>query len=93
MTIDTAGRLWVALFGGYALACYNSKTGEQLGKLKLPVRHPTCPVFGGPNLDTLYMTCKGVEPEKGAGGIWAIKIPGVQGVAASYPANVILTNG
>ena len=79
------------MFDGHALACYDSKSGKQLGKLRMPVKHPTCPVFGGPKLDVLYVTCKGLEPEEGAGGIFAVKIPDVHGLAASYSANVQLT--
>ncbi|KAK9816013.1 hypothetical protein WJX74_008749 [Apatococcus lobatus] len=88
MTIDSCGRLWVALFEGSAVACYDSNTGKYLGKLDMPVRHPTCPIFGGPKLDTMYVTCKGEEPEKGAGGVFAATIPGVHGVAASYLAKI-----
>ena len=87
-TIDSCGRLWVALFDGGALACYDSSSGHSLGKVKMPVRHPTCPVFGGKDLDVMYVTCKGEEPEQGAGGIFAVKLPGVKGAAASYAAEL-----
>ncbi len=88
MTIDSCGRLWVALFDGHALACYDSNTCKLLGKLRMPVRHPTCPVFGGSKLDVMYVTCKGLEPETGAGGIFSVKVSGVSGMAPAYPANV-----
>ncbi|KAK9863650.1 hypothetical protein WJX84_010425 [Apatococcus fuscideae] len=90
MTIDSCGRLWVALFNGGALACYDSKDGKELGKVQMPVRQPTCPVFGGPNLDIMYVTCKGEEPEEGAGGVFAVGIPGVRGTTASCPAKIQL---
>ena len=88
MTIDSCGRLWVALFDGSAVACYDSNTGKYLGKLEMPSRQPTCPVFGGSKLDTMFVTCKGEEPETGAGGIFSVIIPGVQGVAAAYCAKI-----
>ena len=88
MTIDSLGRLWVALFEGSALACYDSNTGKFLGKLDMPVRQPTCPVFGGRQLDIMYVTCKGEEPQQGSGGIFSVTIPGVRGVAASYPTKI-----
>lgn len=88
MTIDSYGRLWVALFDGSAVACYDSNSGKYLGKVEMPVRQPTCPVFGGSKLDRMFVTCKGEEPQPGAGGIFTVTIPGVQGVAAAYCAQI-----
>ncbi len=54
-TVDAEGRLWVALWGAAALLCF-SPDGTLLQRLPLPVSHPTCPVFGGPALDRLFVT-------------------------------------
>lgn len=53
--VDAEGRYWVALFEGQRLACL-SPEGELLAELPLPVRCPTMPCFGGPDLRTLYIT-------------------------------------
>ncbi|WP_337843375.1 SMP-30/gluconolactonase/LRE family protein [Rheinheimera sp.] len=53
--IDAEGNLWVALWGGGALAQYRS-SGELLALHPLPVSQPTCLAFGGPELDLLFVT-------------------------------------
>jgi L-arabinonolactonase len=54
-TVDASGCLWVALVLVAKLACY-SPNGRLLRTIDLPVPYPTCPCFGGPNLETLYVT-------------------------------------
>ena len=92
MTNDAEGNLWVALFGGSAIACYSPKTGEQLRKVQIPLEKVTCPVFGGPELDTIYVTSAkiGLDDIPGAGGIFAVKIPGIKGKCPAYTANVAI---
>lgn len=56
--IDALGRVWVACVHGGALACFDPN-GALLERVELPVRRPTCPVFGGPDLRTLFVTSIG----------------------------------
>lgn len=56
MTIDNEGKLWVALFGGSAVARYDPENGTLIAKIKLPVEQSTSVAFGGDNLDQLYIT-------------------------------------
>jgi sugar lactone lactonase YvrE len=56
MCIDAAGNLWVALWGGWSVACYNSRTGAQIAKVEVPVEAVTSCCFGGSGLDELYIT-------------------------------------
>lgn len=56
MTIDSEGMLWVALWGGYKVIRYNPITGEKIGTIHVPDKYVTCPVFGGKDLKTLYIT-------------------------------------
>jgi len=56
MTIDTTGRLWVAQWGGFGVYCYNPDSGEMLSKIQVPAPQVACCTFGGPLLDTLYIT-------------------------------------
>lgn len=56
MTIDDNDCLWIALWGGSAVVCYDPKTAELLHKIDVPANQVTSCAFGGPNLDELYIT-------------------------------------
>lgn len=81
MTIDSNGCLWVALWGGGAVACYDPKTSKLLRKIDLPASQVSSCAFGGPDLDDLYITTAGdgAEKEPLAGRLFRIK-PGVKGL-------------
>jgi sugar lactone lactonase YvrE len=53
--VDSEGCYWVAMFEGARLLRF-SPAGELLLTVPLPVRCPTMPCFGGPDLRTLYVT-------------------------------------
>ena len=53
--VDAEGAYWVAMFEGQRLLRL-AADGTELAELKLPVRCPTMPCFGGPELKTLYIT-------------------------------------
>jgi sugar lactone lactonase YvrE len=53
--VDVEGCYWVAMFEGQRLLRL-SPAGELLREIVLPVRCPTMPCFGGPDLKTLYIT-------------------------------------
>jgi sugar lactone lactonase YvrE len=53
--VDAEGCYWVAMFEGARLLRL-SPQGEQLAEIRLPVRCPTMPCFGGADLRTLYIT-------------------------------------
>jgi sugar lactone lactonase YvrE len=55
LTVDTAGDVWVALWGGAAVRCY-SPEGSLLATVPVPVDRPTSCAFGGPDLSTLFIT-------------------------------------
>ena len=56
--IDSQDHVWVACVHGGALACFDA-AGHLVERIDLPVRRPTCPVFGGPDLRTLFLTTIG----------------------------------
>lgn len=81
MAIDAAGGLWVALWGGGAVRRYDAE-GRLTEVVGVPgVSHTSAAAFGGPDLDTLYITsCRqhlhtGAEPATGA--LFAVE-PGVR---------------
>ena len=53
--VDAEGAYWCAMFEGQRLLRL-APDGRVLQELKLPVRCPTMPCFGGPDLRTLYIT-------------------------------------
>ncbi len=53
--MDSEGAYWVAMFEGQRLLRL-APDGRVLAELPLPVRCPTMPCFGGPDLKTLYIT-------------------------------------
>ena len=54
-TVDAQGFLWSACVGGYALARYAPDGGVDR-IVELPVARPTSVIFGGADLQTLYVT-------------------------------------
>ena len=86
MAIDSEGMLWVAHYGGSCVSRWNPNTAQLLEKIDLPVTQVTACAFGGPNLDTLFITSAAQELDAAelarqplAGGLFAIKTP-YQGV-------------
>lgn len=55
LVVDSEGCLWVAMWGGGAVRRY-SPGGRLLEAFLVPVSQPTCPAFGGPDLEDLYLT-------------------------------------
>ena len=53
--MDAEGCYWAAMFEGQRLLRL-SPEGEIVREVELPVRCPTMPCFGGPDLKTLYIT-------------------------------------
>lgn len=56
MCIDAAGNLWVALWGGWGVACFDPRTGAHLAKIDIPVECVTSCCFGGDAWDELFIT-------------------------------------
>ena len=54
-TVDADGNLWVALVQAHKVGCF-TPAGDLLRLVDSPVPYPTCPCFGGPELDVLYVT-------------------------------------
>ena len=55
MTVDAAGDLWVAIYGGGRINRY-APDGSLRQAYAIPVRQCTCCAFGGPGLDQLFVT-------------------------------------
>ncbi len=86
MTIDAKGNLWVALWAGWGVGCWNPNTGELLGKVEIPVECVTACCFGGEDYRTLFITTasrdldeKGHLEQPQAGGLFSADV-GVAGL-------------
>jgi sugar lactone lactonase YvrE len=55
MTVDAAGDLWVAIYGGGQVHRY-SPHGQLLEVLTVPAEQSTCCALAGPGLQRLYVT-------------------------------------
>jgi len=56
MAMDTEGKIWVALWGGWSVVRFDPETGEELARIPVPVSRTSACAFGGPDLDELYIT-------------------------------------
>ncbi|GGD22656.1 hypothetical protein GCM10011389_33060 [Pontibacillus salipaludis] len=56
MTIDDEGMLWIAHFGGAKVSRWNPDTGEKVEEIPVPALNVTCCVFGGVNMNELFIT-------------------------------------
>jgi sugar lactone lactonase YvrE len=86
LAVDAEGGVWVALANGWTLRRYGPEGGIE-EELRLPVRNPTCPGFGGPDLGTLYLTSAHLRSDPTyadesppAGALFALDV-GVAGLA------------
>ncbi len=84
-TVDAEGFVWLAHWNGWRVTRY-APDGCVDRVVPLPVQRPTCPAFGGPSLDVLYVTSAsiGLSPSERAaqpwaGGLLALE-PGVRGL-------------
>ena len=55
MCVDSAGNLWIAIWGGGEVRCY-SPTGQQLAVVEVAAPNVTSVAFVGPDLDILLIT-------------------------------------
>ncbi len=83
MTIDAAGNLWAAVWGGWCVLNINPNTGEVLKKIELPVKQVSSCCFAGEDMKDLLITTAAVrtslDEEPHAGNIFRYRtdVPGV----------------
>jgi L-arabinonolactonase len=85
-TVDAEGYLWNAEWDGARMVRY-APDGRVDRIIPMPVRHPTCCTFGGPDLTTLFVTTASLRlsdveraAQPMAGGLLALEV-GIKGVA------------
>jgi L-arabinonolactonase len=77
--IDARGGLWNAQWEGRCVVRYDA-AGRETARISMPVSRPTCPAFGGPALEVLYVTSargglsgERLRDQRQAGGIFALE--------------------
>ena len=85
-TVDAEGCLWIAEVGAWSVGRYDP-AGKRMGGIKLPVKRVSSVMFGGTNLDVLFVTTMryNLSPEESAsqplaGYVFAAQ-PDVKGLA------------
>ena len=63
MTSDAQENLWIAMWGGAQVTKWDPATGQLLERIPVPARNVSSCVFGGKNLNELYLTsaCVGLD--------------------------------
>ena len=56
MTIDAEGKLWIAMWDGWQVCRFDPVNGRMLESISVPVARVTSCAFGGPGLETMYIT-------------------------------------
>lgn len=84
-TVDADGYYWQAGIEGWCLYRL-SPAGDVVQTVELPVEKPTKPMFGGRNLDILFVTSLGQsvnnpETQPEAGSLFAVTGLGIEGIA------------
>ena len=85
LCVDADGYVWSAHWGGWRLTRY-APDGRVERVVKMPVPQPSCPAFGGPDLDVLYVSSAAIEMTPAdfakapdGGGLFALDL-GVRGL-------------
>ena len=85
LCVDADGYVWSAHWGGWRLTRY-APDGRIERVVEMPVPQPSCPAFGGPDLDVLYVSSAAIEMTPAdfakapdGGGLFALDV-GVRGL-------------
>jgi sugar lactone lactonase YvrE len=83
-TVDADGLIWMAICEGAKVVAFRPD-GKVERIVPMPVKLPASVMFGGPDLDLLYVTTidpslLGRPPEEGAGGMFVIEGLGTRGL-------------
>lgn len=89
IAVDSDGHIWVALWGGGAVECYDGISGRNLDRIELEVSLVTSCCFGGPSMDRMFITSARtglseteLRAEPVAGGVFGCR-PGVCGTSTT----------
>ena len=86
MTSDMEGKLWIAMWQGAAVTRWDPNSGELLETIPVPAKNVSSCIFGGPEMNELYITSARQDLDQAAleaypltGGLFRLKTD-VQGL-------------
>ena len=86
---DANENIWVALWGGGCVECFDGRTGKSLDRIPVPARQVSSCCFGGADFDRLFITTawegygrRALDADPLAGGVFTLR-PGVHGLPPS----------
>ena len=90
MSVDSEGNIWSARWDGFALYKY-SPAGKEIDRIQFPVGKVSSVVFGGANLDEMYVTTAGGKDgsDTADGTLYRLRSP-VRGLP-KFRSRVLLT--
>jgi sugar lactone lactonase YvrE len=86
MCIDADGNLWVAMWGGSKVICYQPSTGTKLEEIIVPTKYVTCCTFGGEDMQTLFITTA-KNGQKSGGNLYGVHL-NMKGIKPSRCSSV-----
>jgi sugar lactone lactonase YvrE len=66
MTSDGQGNLWIAMWGGAQVTKWDPRTGKLLEQIPVPAKNVSSCIFGGKDLNVLYLTSARKELDEAA---------------------------
>ncbi len=86
-TVDSEGYLWSAKWDGHRISRYDPE-GNLVMEIPIPTQRPTSCIFGGEDLDTLFVTSASQDvselkplDDQNAGNVFSIKFAKLRGIA------------
>jgi sugar lactone lactonase YvrE len=64
MAIDEDNHLWVCMWGGSAVCCFDPASGELIDRIMVPAKNVTSCAFSGEELNNLYITTARIGTSK-----------------------------
>lgn len=78
LTVDAEGNLWIGMWGGGQVVKYDPTSGELLERIKVPAPFVTTMVFGGKNMDEMFINTAKMNTDLNeypdAGGVFRVKM-------------------
>lgn len=82
MCMDAEGNLWIAMWGGGQVICIDPYKGKVIERIQTPDICPSCCVFGGKDMDELFITT--ARDDEGKGGEVYMKKMSVKGRRSNH---------
>ena len=93
MTLDSDGKIWVAVPGCSCILRIDPLTNKVIYKLMLPVIKPTACTFGGSELESLYITTRNPDGSNEPQALLLrCKIDGIKGAHAGHEVKISREN-